>query len=170
MKRWYDQKVQERLFVVDDLVLVLLPSSNKLLEKWQGPFPITDILSPITDILSPTTCTMSGWLAPGRFLARTMSTCSPGGSPRRWSACTDMLTRWESPSVVCLHSSVAESQVKDHEDMYLVNNTLNRSTQRKPGTAPDPDRRATPAPCRPRQGIHRSTRTHTALIHLHRHR
>ena len=48
-KRWYDRNAREREFKVGDHVLVLLPtSSNKLLAKWQGPYPILEKLGKVT--------------------------------------------------------------------------------------------------------------------------
>ena len=36
---WYDQRARARELAPDDLVLILLPTSqNKLLAKWQGPY------------------------------------------------------------------------------------------------------------------------------------
>ena len=83
--------------MVDDLVLVLLPSStNKLLAKWQGPFPITEVLSHTTYHVS-----MTGT----RKLSRTFH--------------VNMLARWESPSAVCncLHSSAVDAEGRDYEDI-----------------------------------------------------
>ena len=38
---WYDQRVRARELAPDDLVLILLPTSqNKLLAKWQGPYRV----------------------------------------------------------------------------------------------------------------------------------
>lgn len=49
MKAAYDIGSRERTFEVDDLVLVLLPSStNKLQAQWQGPFPISEKLGAAT--------------------------------------------------------------------------------------------------------------------------
>ena len=46
-KRLFDRKARQRSFKKGDEVLVLLPSSsNKLLAKWLGPFPITQDLHP----------------------------------------------------------------------------------------------------------------------------
>ena len=48
-KRWYDRNARERELKVGDHVLVLLPtSSNKLLAKWQGPYPILEKLGKVT--------------------------------------------------------------------------------------------------------------------------
>ena len=45
-KGWYDRTARERVFQEGDTVLVLLPSvSNKLLVKWQGPYPVIRKLS-----------------------------------------------------------------------------------------------------------------------------
>ena len=43
-KRYYDQKAKPRKLKVGDKVLVLLPSSsNKLLLKWKGPYPVVQV-------------------------------------------------------------------------------------------------------------------------------
>ena len=48
-KKWYDRNARERKLQVEDNVLVLLPSStNKLLAKWQGPYPVKKVISPVT--------------------------------------------------------------------------------------------------------------------------
>ncbi len=48
-KRWYDRNARERKLEVEDNVLVLLPSStNKLLAKWQGPYPVKKVISSVT--------------------------------------------------------------------------------------------------------------------------
>ena len=48
-KRWYDRNARERSFQLGDHVLVLLPSStNKLLAKWQGPYPVRKQITPVT--------------------------------------------------------------------------------------------------------------------------
>jgi hypothetical protein len=47
-KRWYDQNARVRRFQEGDQVLVLLPSStNKLLVKWQGPYPVKKVVSSV---------------------------------------------------------------------------------------------------------------------------
>ena len=48
-KRWYDQNARERAFQAGEHVLVLLPTSTqKLLAKWQGPYPVRRCISPVT--------------------------------------------------------------------------------------------------------------------------
>ena len=48
-KRWYDQHAREREFSSGENVLVLLPtSSNKLLAKWMGPYPVLRKVSPVS--------------------------------------------------------------------------------------------------------------------------
>ena len=48
-KRWYDQNARERVLVAGDHVLVLLPTAtNKLLAKWQGPYPVLRKVGPVT--------------------------------------------------------------------------------------------------------------------------
>ena len=48
-KRWYDQNAREREFKVGEKVLVLLPtSSNKLLAKWHGPYPVLNRVGTVT--------------------------------------------------------------------------------------------------------------------------
>ena len=48
-KRWYDQNARERMFEDGDHVLVLLPTAtNKLLAKWQGPYPVLRKVGPVT--------------------------------------------------------------------------------------------------------------------------
>ena len=47
-KQWYDRNVRERTFKEGDQVLVLLPaSSNRLLAQWNGPYPVTKVISPV---------------------------------------------------------------------------------------------------------------------------
>ncbi len=44
--RYYDRKARDRKYLVDDQVLVLLPTdNNKLLLRWKGPYPITRVLN-----------------------------------------------------------------------------------------------------------------------------
>ncbi|KAL8602758.1 hypothetical protein ACOMHN_053159 [Nucella lapillus] len=51
-KRYFDRKTKKRTFQPGDEVLVLLPSStNKLLSKWLGPFPIVQDLYPDYKVL-----------------------------------------------------------------------------------------------------------------------
>ena len=48
-KRWYDRNAREREFQPGEHVLVLLPTlTHKLLEKWQGPYPVRRRVSPVT--------------------------------------------------------------------------------------------------------------------------
>ena len=48
-KKWYDKNARERKFQAGDQVLALLPSTtNKLLAKWQGPYPVTRQITPVT--------------------------------------------------------------------------------------------------------------------------
>ena len=48
-KRWYDQHARKRQFSSGENVLVLLPtSSNKLLAKWMGPYPVLREVSPVS--------------------------------------------------------------------------------------------------------------------------
>ena len=48
-KRWYDRNARQREFKVGDNVLVLLPTAtNKLLAKWQGPYPVMRKVGPVT--------------------------------------------------------------------------------------------------------------------------
>lgn len=87
MKRWYDQKARNRSFEVGDLVLVLLPSSsNKLLAKWQGPFPITEKLSETT------------------FRVRMEESSRPNRTYH-----INMMSKWEVPSAVCLLGKAADT-------------------------------------------------------------
>ena len=45
-KRNYDRKSRKRMFKVDDLVLVLLPTdNNKLMTQWRGPYKVVHRLS-----------------------------------------------------------------------------------------------------------------------------
>ncbi|KAJ8044409.1 hypothetical protein HOLleu_07148 [Holothuria leucospilota] len=47
-KRNYDRKSMKRMFKVDDLVLVLLPTdNNKLMTQWRGPYKVVQKLSPL---------------------------------------------------------------------------------------------------------------------------
>lgn len=62
MKAAYDVGSRARSFSVDDLVLVLLPtSSNKLLAQWQGPFPVTAKLGETTYRVRTGTGTDGDW-------------------------------------------------------------------------------------------------------------
>ena len=97
MKTWYDQMVRARSFEVDDLVLVLLPSySNKLLAKWQGPFPITEKLS---------TTTYRMRMEHSRRPDRTYH--------------VNMLNRWESPSTVRLFGTIHD-QTQPRRHLHMV--------------------------------------------------
>ena len=47
-KQWYDRNARERTFKKGDQVLVLLPtSSNRLLAQWNGPCPVTKVISSV---------------------------------------------------------------------------------------------------------------------------
>ncbi|XP_072178202.1 uncharacterized protein [Diadema setosum] len=51
-KAWYDRKARTKDLQVGDKVLVLLPSSsNKLLAKWQGPYPVIQKLSDVNYVV-----------------------------------------------------------------------------------------------------------------------
>ena len=48
-KGYYDQKARERSFEVGSFILVFRPTlKNKLLNQWQGPYPITEVVTPVT--------------------------------------------------------------------------------------------------------------------------
>ena len=48
-KEQYDKRARERAFEVDDFVLVFRPTlKNKLINQWQGPFPIAKRITPVT--------------------------------------------------------------------------------------------------------------------------
>lgn len=86
VKMWYDRSARERSFKVDDMVLILLPSSsNKLLARWQGSFPVSEKLSHTTYKVKT---------GQGHRMNRTFH--------------VNMLARWESPSAVCLLSTTTE--------------------------------------------------------------
>lgn len=80
MKDAYDHGTRTRSIEVDDLVLVLLPTvSNKLLARWQGPFPVLEKVGSTT------------------YKVQT------GNNTRGIKTFhINMLSRWESPSAVCL--------------------------------------------------------------------
>lgn len=91
MKTHYDRGTKERSFEIGDLVLILLPTStNKLMAKWKGPFPVVDKLRTTT------------------YKVRTGS-----------DACgtkvfhINMMSRWESPSAVCLLEETAQTHEGD---------------------------------------------------------
>ena len=85
IKRYYDRTSQNRTFLVGDLVLVLLPSStNKLLAKWQGPFPVVE-----------------------KFSETTYRVRMEGSSRPMKIYHINMLKVWEAPSAVCLVASFA---------------------------------------------------------------
>ena len=131
MKKWYDQKTRERKFIVDDLVLLLLPfSANKLLEKCQGPFPIAEVLSPTTY-----TVRMSGLRKPLRTYH------------------VNMLARYESPSAVCLCSIATEPHILP----YGESPTWSATHISKPPKT-EPEGRATSPPQRLCNGLYWSTR------------
>ena len=95
MKTWYDKTARARSFEVDDLVLVLLPShSNKLLAKWQGPFLITEKLSTTT------------------YRVRMEHIRRPDRTYH-----VNMLSRWESPSAVCLFGTIHDQTQPEEEDI-----------------------------------------------------
>ena len=48
-KHYYDLKRKDRTFAVGDFALVFrLTLKNELLKQWQGPYPITEIVTPVT--------------------------------------------------------------------------------------------------------------------------
>ena len=48
-KEHYDKKAREHAFKVGSFILVFRPTlKNKLLNQWQGPFPIAKIITPVT--------------------------------------------------------------------------------------------------------------------------
>ncbi len=52
-KRYFDSKSTARKFKVGQRVLVLLPTNhNKLLMKWKGPFPVTQVRSDMDYIVN----------------------------------------------------------------------------------------------------------------------
>ena len=59
-KKCYDQKAKERAFEVGSFVLVFRPTTKgKLMNQWQGPFPIVKALTPVTyqvDLVAKTKC------------------------------------------------------------------------------------------------------------------
>ena len=49
-KGYYDQEARECSFEVGSFVLVFRPTlMNKLLNQWQGPYPITEVVTPVTN-------------------------------------------------------------------------------------------------------------------------
>ena len=99
IKTWYDRTARERCFQVDDLVLVLLPSSsNKLLARWQGPYPISEKLS------------------------RTTYKVKTGRNSRmNRTFHVNMLARWESTSAICLLSETPQPPLTESEEITTWN-------------------------------------------------
>ena len=64
-----------------------------------------------------------------------------------------------------LYCLISGTRLRDYYN--LVKHTINRLTQSKIGTTPDPDREATQALCCLRQNVHRSAQTHSTQLHLH---
>ena len=83
MKTWYDKKkARDRTFTVGDLVLVMQPSStNRLLAKWTGPYNVEEVLS-----------------------STTYKVAIPHARKNHRTFHVNMLSRWESPSAICLLS------------------------------------------------------------------
>ena len=93
-KRWYDRTARERVFQEGDTVLVLLPSvSNKLLVKWQGPYPVIRKLSDTTYQVR---------MEDKRNKVKVFH--------------VNMLAKWKSPSAVCL--SVDHKGAEMEEEMH----------------------------------------------------
>lgn len=93
-KTWYDQKARTREFQPSDKVLVLLPpSTNKLLARWRGPYPILRKVIPVTYEVEMT--------------------------DHRKIKCilhVNMLRLWHPPCAVALHAEVTEAEEGDEED------------------------------------------------------
>lgn len=93
MKEQYDRGTKERAFEVGELVLILLPTStNKLVAKWMGPYPITERLGKTT------------------YRVRTGS-----GAKGIRVFHINMMSRWESPSAVCLLAQEDDDLEKDED-------------------------------------------------------
>lgn len=91
MKDYYDKLSKKRSLEEGQLVLVLLPTStNKLLAKWSGPYPVLHKLSDTTYRVQTGT---------GRKGCKTLH--------------INMLQEWKTPTAVCLYTTVAEQNDLD---------------------------------------------------------
>ena len=101
MKTWYDKKARDWTFTVGDLVLITLPSStNRLLEKWTGPYAVEEVLSSTTYKVA---------IRHARKKHRTFH--------------VNMISMWESPSAVCLLSVGEIKNAEPDFPSWRVENT-----------------------------------------------
>ena len=101
MKTWYDKKARDRTFTTGDLVLVMLPSStNRLLAMWTGPYAVEEVLS-----------------------STTFKVAIPHARKNNQIFHVNMLSRWESPSAICLLSVGEINNAKPDFPSWRVENT-----------------------------------------------
>ena len=95
------KKARDRTFTVGDLVLVMLPSStNRLLEKWTGPYAVEEVLS-----------------------STTYKVAIPHARKNHRTFHVNMLSRWESPSAICLLSVGVINNAEPDFPSWRVENT-----------------------------------------------
>ena len=102
IKTWYDKKARDRTFTVGDLVLVMLPSStNRLLVKWTGPYAVEEVLS-----------------------SAAYKVAIPLARKKLRTFHVNVLSRWESPSAVCLLSMEEINNAEPDFPSWRVENTV----------------------------------------------
>jgi transposase InsO family protein len=97
-KRWYDKNARKREFRPDDMVLLLLPTaSSKLLAQWQGPFRVVKKVGHVNYEIE-----------------------MPHRRKKRQIYHTNLLKKWEPPSVLCSMASEVDDEEDDFPDWREV--------------------------------------------------
>ncbi len=87
-KRWYDKNARSREFQAGDMVLLLLPTStSKLMAQWQGPFSVVKKVGQVNYLIE----------MPNRRKSRRIYH-------------TNLLKKWETPSVGCYSAEEVEEE------------------------------------------------------------
>ena len=93
-KVWYDKNSREREFQPNDMVLLLLPTAtSKLLAQWQGPFRVVKKVGRVNYEIE-----------------------MPHRRKKKQTYHTNLLKKWEPPSVLCSMASEVDDEDEDFPD------------------------------------------------------
>ena len=93
-KVWYDKDSREREFQPNDMVLLLLPTAtSKLLAQWQGPFRVVKKVGCVNYEIE-----------------------MPHRRKKKQTYHTNLLKKWEPPSVLCSMASEVDDEEEDFPD------------------------------------------------------
>ena len=94
LNKWYDKNSREREFQPNDTVLLLLPTAtSKLLAQWQGPFRVVKKVGRVNYEIE-----------------------MPHRRKKKQTYHTNLLKKWEPPSVLCSMASEVDDEEEDFPD------------------------------------------------------